>query len=99
MSRSFMCALLCLVAAIASNAWAATGRTPGNGQVSPSGAATYSIPLWSPPGIRGLAPSLALVYSSRSGDGLAGVGFDVAYGESAITRCGKTIVQDGATVG
>lgn len=51
----------------ATNALAAVGRTPGNASISPSGAATYSVPLWTPPGIRGLAPNLALVYSSRSG--------------------------------
>lgn len=79
----------------ATSAFAATGRTPGNASISPSGAATYSIPLWTPPGIRGLAPELALAYSSRAGDGLAGVGFTIAFGQSNITRCDQTIAQDG----
>jgi len=77
------------------SALAATGRTPGTASVSPTGAATYTIPFWTPPGIRGLAPSMSLVYSSRSGDGLAGAGFNVAYGQSVIARCNKSIVQDG----
>jgi RHS repeat-associated protein len=96
MMRDLTRALVCFAAVITSSALAATGRTPGNASISPSGAANYTIPLWTPPGIRGLAPSLALVYSSRSGDGLAGVGFDVAFGQSMISRCDKTIAQDGS---
>lgn len=96
MKRLLNCAVVCIAFTAASSASGATGRTPGNATISPSGAASYSIPLWTPPGIRGLSPNLALVYSSRSGDGLAGVGFTVAFGQSIITRCNQTIVQDGA---
>jgi RHS repeat-associated protein len=99
MKRDLMRALVCLATFGTASALAAPGRTPGNASVSSSGAANYTIPLWTPPGIRGLAPNLALVYSSRSGDGLAGVGFTVAFGQSAITRCDRTIVQDGAAQG
>src|SRR5258708_37045986 len=45
----------------------AVGRTAGSFAVSPTGAATYSIPLWKPPGIAGLSPSLSLSYSSSQG--------------------------------
>lgn len=96
MKRLLTCAVVCIASTAAMSALAATGRTPGSASISPSGAATYSIPLWTPPGIRGLSPSLALTYSSRSGDGLAGVGFNVAFGQSVISRCNQTIVQDGA---
>jgi hypothetical protein len=73
---------------------AAVGRTAGNFGVSASGAAQYSIPLWTPPGINGVQPSLALVYSSRGGDGFYGVGWGLS-GLSSIHRCSKTWAQDG----
>lgn len=37
-----------------------------------TGRAKYSIPLWTPPGRNGIAPSLALSYSSGSVDGVLG---------------------------
>lgn len=86
--------LLCLLALIvASPAHGAVGRTAGSFAVSPTGAATYSIPIWTPPGVAGLSPSLALVYSSRSGDGLVGMGWNIA-GLSSIARCSRTFAQD-----
>ncbi len=41
-----------------------------------------------------VAPSLAIAYDSRGGNGLLGVGFHLA-GLSAIRRCGSTLAQDG----
>jgi RHS repeat-associated protein len=72
----------------------AVGRTRGSFGVSSTGAAHYVIPLWTPRGIAGLQPSLALAYSSQSGDGPFGVGWNLA-GMSNIARCGKTSAQDG----
>jgi RHS repeat-associated protein len=46
-----------------------------------------------------MAPSLAIAYTNTVGDGLAGIGIVVLYGQSAITRCNQSIVQDGATQG
>jgi RHS repeat-associated protein len=79
----------------AAAATSAAGRTPGQFGVSHSGAATYRIPLWTPPGVGEVGLDLALVYASRSGSGLAGVGWSIA-GLSTITRCNRTVAQDGA---
>jgi RHS repeat-associated protein len=70
------------------------GRTTGSFAVSPSGSATYSIPIWTPPGPNGVQPSISLDYSSQSGNGLAGVGWNLS-ATAAIERCNRTKHQDG----
>jgi hypothetical protein len=70
------------------------GRTQGSFSVSPTGAATYTIPIWTPPGTNGVTPSLSLSYSSQGGNGLAGVGWSLA-AVSSIERCNRTKHQDG----
>jgi RHS repeat-associated protein len=79
-------------------ATSAAGRTPAEFGVSHSGAATYRIPLWTPPGVGEVDLDLALVYASRSGSGSVGVGWSIA-GLSTITRCNRTWAQDGAPAG
>ncbi len=73
----------------------AAGRTPGSFGVTSSGAATYRIPIWTPPGVGSVGLDLALVYSSRAGNGVLGQGWALS-GLSVITRCNRTIAQDGA---
>jgi hypothetical protein len=70
------------------------GRTPGTFGVS-GGTVNYAIPIWTPPGPNGMTPSIALTYNSASGNGLAGVGWNVS-AVSSIDRCRRTTGQDGA---
>lgn len=70
------------------------GHTPGEFSVSPSGAATYSIPIQVPPGVAGMVPNLSLNYSSQADVGIAGLGWSLE-GSSTITRCPLTRATDG----
>jgi len=69
------------------------GAIPGVIDVSPMGAATYTIPIEVVPGTMGMQPNLSIVYNSMSGMGLLGMKWSLA-GLSAITRCGQTPYYD-----
>jgi virulence plasmid B protein len=66
----------------------------GNFSVPSTGAAIYSMPLAVPPGTAGVEPSLALAYSSQSGNGIVGMGWALG-GLMTIVRCPQTLAQDG----
>ncbi|MFN7834170.1 MAG: SpvB/TcaC N-terminal domain-containing protein [Burkholderiaceae bacterium] len=68
--------------------------TAGNVDVSPSGAAVYSVPLDLPPGAGGLQPTVGLTYNSQGENTYLGWRWSLA-GVSGITRCPRTLAQDG----
>jgi RHS repeat-associated protein len=74
------------------------GTTPGSFNVSGSGAATYSIPIIVPPGTGGMQPSLSIEYNSQSGNGIMGIGWNLA-GISTIKRTGSNFYHDGIQKG
>src|SRR5262245_57624521 len=91
-------AALATAASIASAQGTVAGSMPGSWRVTESGAAEYRIPIQVPLGIAGTEPKLALVYNSQAGNGLLGVGWSLE-GLSSITRCPRTMAQDGARGG
>ncbi|WP_444897336.1 polymorphic toxin-type HINT domain-containing protein [Microbulbifer sp. SSSA005] len=69
------------------------GVLAGSGSVS-GGAGNYSIPITLPPGRNKVTPAVSLNYSSRAGNGIAGVGWNISAG-SVIAKCQSTYAQDG----
>jgi hypothetical protein len=91
----FLTALALLISGT-STVLAATvvGRTPGAANVSDGGEASYSVPIFTPPGTHGMTPQLGIVYGHRYGSTLLGAGWGIA-GLSAIARCPKVWAADG----
>jgi len=56
------------------------GSTPGAGNVSGNGGASYSIPIAVPPGTNGIVPSVSIEYNSQGGSGIAGMGWNINRG-------------------
>lgn len=65
------------------------GATAAEFRVDESGAATYSIPLYTVPGTAGVTPQISLNYSSQGGAGPLGKGWSIG-GLSSISRCRAT---------
>lgn len=70
------------------------GSTAGEAGVSPTGGATYSIPVVIPPGTNGVVPAVSLEYNSQSGPGSAGMGWNLS-GLSVISRVPRNVYFDG----
>ncbi len=77
---------------------AAVGSTAGTAGVSPTGAATYNIPILIPPGINGMQPAVSITYNSQAGRSVIGKGFNIA-GLSSITRTNRNHYFDGEVNG
>lgn len=71
-----------------------TPDTKGELQISNSGTPTYKVPIALPPGIKDVAPQLALTYNGSSVQGLAGMGWNLV-GISSISRVASRIDLDG----
>lgn len=69
------------------------GSTAGSLSVSLTGAASYSIPIMIPPGIKDVAPNIGISYTSQGSNGLAGWGWNVS-GLSTISRIPATKYYD-----
>lgn len=69
------------------------GTIQGAAEVSLNGAATYSIPISTPSGVAGVEPSVAISYNSLGGNGLLGLGWNLAAG-SSITRTNRDLYHD-----
>ena len=72
----------------------AVGSTAGMAEITLTGAANYSVPIEVPEGIAGFKPEVSVRYSSQSGVGLLGYGWNLS-AFSVISRSGKTFYHDG----
>lgn len=68
--------------------------TQGNIEVNGGGQLQFTLPIALPPGVKSVAPQINLVYTSGSGNGIAGYGWNLS-GITSISRVGKTIERDG----
>ncbi|AZA99733.1 hypothetical protein EG359_08945 [Chryseobacterium joostei] len=91
----FLLALLSVVGLLNGQS---VGQTSGELSVSPGGSANYTIPIANLPGIKNVAPSISLTYSSQAGNGVAGWGWNIG-GISSITRVASTKFHDGVIDG
>ena len=72
--------------------------TQGNIEVNGAGQLQFTLPIALPPGVKSVAPQVNLVYTSGSGNGIAGYGWNLS-GITSIARVGKNIDKDGKAEG
>ncbi|MGL6126719.1 RHS repeat-associated core domain-containing protein, partial [Chryseobacterium artocarpi] len=72
--------------------------TKGNIEVNGTGQLQFTLPITLPPGVKSIAPQINLAYTSGSGNGLAGYGWNIS-GITTISRVGRTIEKDGEAKG
>ena len=72
--------------------------TQGNIEVNGAGQLQFTLPIALPPGVKSVAPQVNLVYTSGSGNGVAGYGWNLS-GITSIARVGKNIDKDGKAEG
>lgn len=70
------------------------GKIGDQFEVTPSGQASYEIPIKVPGGTGGMVPNLSIVYNSAAKNGLLGCGFELA-GLSIINRAPQNLHIDG----
>ena len=70
------------------------GKTEGAMSVSPTGAATYTIPIKIQNGMSDFVPNISLTYNSQAGNGIVGMGFSIS-GLSAISIVPRSVYFDG----
>lgn len=72
--------------------------TQGNIEVNGGGQLQFTLPIALPPGVKSVAPQVNLVYTSGSGNGIAGFGWSLS-GITSISRIGKNFEKDGEVKG
>jgi Salmonella virulence plasmid 65kDa B protein len=80
------------------SAQAQYSATPTSFSVTDAGASSLSIPIYTPPMPGGIDVKLSLQYNSQASNGVFGVGWNLS-GVSSITRCPKTIAEEGERIG
>ena len=73
----------------------AVGALKGSLSVGGDGSSNYSVPIDIPKGTAGIEPKISLGYASGGGNGMLGVGWNLA-GLQRITRGPSSIAKDGA---
>ncbi|MEC5395515.1 RHS repeat-associated core domain-containing protein [Bergeyella sp. RCAD1439] len=72
--------------------------TQGHIEVNGNGQLQFTLPIALPPAVKSVAPQVNLIYTSGSGNGIAGYGWNLS-AVTSISRMGRTIEKDGEVKG